>query len=93
MLDQYTRPLHARQHRDERHLHLVEQAQQPIATFRRQLLAHNAHQAQGTDGIGSGVGGGLLDRHLIHADLLLALAEQLPDLGHLDAEPVARQLF
>ena len=51
-----------------------------------QIFAHGFDQAQGHDGIGGSVRRGFLDRHLSHADLAFAFADQFFDLGHLNAQ-------
>ena len=50
--------------------------------FTQQFRAQLLDQRVGAGGIGSGIGRGQIDSDLIHRDLVLALADQLVDLGH-----------
>ena len=81
---------HARQHRHERHFDLIEQLR-AIHLF--QFCLHQRQQAQGIIGISRGIRGGQLDGHVGHADLALAFADQLLDVGHGHAQVDLRHVL
>ena len=57
------------------------------------LGLHERQQAQGGFRIGGGIGSNGLDGDLGHADLLLALANQFLDVGHLIAQARKGQIL
>ena len=81
--------LHAREDRDERHLHLAEDVLHlPLDELGLDVLP----QAHRDVGVLAGVGGHVGNRHLGHRDLVLALADQVRCRHLPDPEPTHRHL-
>ena len=87
-VEHHAHPLHGNENGHKRHLDLREQVPRVL---RFEFFSQNIHQAEGHVRVGTGVGPCLANRDLHHRDLILALADERADLGHLTPQPVEAQ--
>ncbi len=88
-VDAHARPLHVGDDRQEGHLQVDELGHALL----RQFGLQRRHEAERHVRVGRAIGSSRLDGHLGECDLGLAAADQLLDVGHLRAQPVAGQVL
>ena len=89
-VEQHSGHFHPGQDGHQRHLDIV-QKRETLAAFH--LRAQDGDEAQGGLSVRRGVSGRGLDRHIRHADLLAAGADQRLDMRHLFAQPHRREVL